>query len=273
MTREQRKAIREQKRIPNTEESRNRMTTSTERLHDRERRGDVPYETERESMNTILKGTEYENMHTILIVSKTKMANDHVCVGGIDIDNKMSVRLLDIDGSYEYIDTCPFSVHELWGVKYKKHDDRPLPHSEDICVIDTIKLGVLESEIPMLYWLNKIQFHVYQGSILNAFENRLHCTPNGSLYISEGSVPNNSTCFWICDRDIIRNDYFEKIRYCYDNGTRKWGYKIPYVGLEENPTQKISRGTLVRLSLANWWSPEDSDTEERCYLQLSGWYE
>ncbi len=29
----------------------------------------------------------------------------------------------------------------------------------------------------------------------------------------------------------------------------------------------------MRLSLAKWWKPEDSNVEARCYLQLSGWYE
>jgi hypothetical protein len=29
---------------------------------------------------------------------------------------------------------------------------------------------------------------------------------------------------------------------------------------------------LVRVSLAGWWKPDDSDIEPRCYLQLSGWF-
>jgi hypothetical protein len=45
---------------------------------------------------------------------------------------------------------------------------------------------------------------------------------------------------------------------------------MPYVGLEDATAQEIPQGTLLRLSLANWWAPEDSDYEERCYLQLSG---
>ena len=35
----------------------------------------------------------------------------------------------------------------------------------------------------------------------------------------------------------------------------------------------IPKGKIIRLSLAKWWKPEDSDIELRCYLQLSGWYE
>lgn len=211
-------------------------------------------------------------MHKILIVSKTRMANNRICVGGIDIDNKMSVRLLDRNGYHESADTCAFNFREVWDVEYLKHKQRPLPHSEDICVISKNKSGMLKSEIPMLDLLKKMQFRVYQGSILNTFESKLKCTSSGTLYISRDSVPNNSTCFWVCEKEIKRNDYNGKMRYRYQDETRQWGYNISYVGLEENPAQIIPQGTLVRLSLAHWWSPEDSDTEERCYLQLSGWY-
>ena len=34
---------------------------------------------------------------------------------------------------------------------------------------------------------------------------------------------------------------------------------------------QIPLNTLVRISLARWWVPAGM-SEERCYLQLSGWY-
>ena len=213
-------------------------------------------------------------MSKILIVSKTRMANDRVCVGGIDIDNNISVRLLNINGYYESADTCQFNIREIWDVDYSKHNQRPLPHSEDICVMSKKKSGELKSEISMLDMLTKIQFHVCKGSLFMTFEGKLKSTDSGTLYISEDSVPNNSTCFWVCDREIRRSDYKGKVRYNYQGGTRQWGINISYAGLEDKPAQIIPQGTLTRLSLAHWWSPpEDSDTEERCYLQLSGWYE
>lgn len=39
----------------------------------------------------------------------------------------------------------------------------------------------------------------------------------------------------------------------------------------QTPLDYIPQGTVLRMSLANWWKKGDSD-EERCYLQLSGWY-
>jgi hypothetical protein len=33
----------------------------------------------------------------------------------------------------------------------------------------------------------------------------------------------------------------------------------------------LEANTLLRLSLARWWQ-QAPELEERCYLQLSGWY-
>ncbi|MFH1320564.1 MAG: hypothetical protein ABII90_07920 [Bacteroidota bacterium] len=64
----------------------------------------------------------------------------------------------------------------------------------------------------------------------------------------------------------MRKDYNDKVRYSYPIRWRN----ISYVGFQ-NPVDKIPAGTLVRISLARWWSPNED--EERCYLQLSGWYD
>lgn len=53
-------------------------------------------------------------------------------------------------------------------------------------------------------------------------------------------------------------------------GGRPAMFSIKYVGFAE-PINKIPAGTLVRVSLARWWRPTET-SEERCYLQLSGWY-
>lgn len=83
-------------------------------------------------------------------------------------------------------------------------------------------------------------------------------------------VPNHSTCFWICDQDIVRKNHQGKIKFHYKDDNHIWGYNISYVGLEDDPVDIIPQGSLIRLSLAHWWSP--GDTEERCYLQLSGYF-
>jgi hypothetical protein len=210
-------------------------------------------------------------MSKILIVSKTKMTNDRVCVGGIDLDKSMSVRLLDSSGYHETREECLYQIRDCWEIEYIP-SPRPLPHSEDTKVVNRKRIGVLKQGLSILDILKKNNFHMYQGSIKNTFEGKLKCTNSGTFYISNDDIPNNSTCFWICDKNILRRDYQGKVRYNYNDFSRQWGYNISFVGLDENPAQIIPQGSLVRLSLAHWWSPDDSEDEERCYLQLSGWY-
>ena len=53
------------------------------------------------------------------------------------------------------------------------------------------------------------------------------------------------------------------------NGAGRW-INIPFVGFQ-SPIGLIPANTLVRVSLARWWA--NNNDEERCYLQLSGWYD
>jgi hypothetical protein len=96
-------------------------------------------------------------------------------------------------------------------------------------------------------------------------------------YISRSTgIPKNSTGYWYPDRPLTLNYRNEKPYYQmkYDILVGQHRYEgvltIPYVGYSE-PIQQISTDALVRVSLARWWTPSGVN-EERCYLQLSGWY-
>ena len=209
-------------------------------------------------------------MSRVLIVSRTRMRNNNVCVGGIDISTGAPLRLLNASGFHEDADSCPYKIREVWELNYSHaFPGRPNPHSEDTIVRSRSIVGVLDPNISMLNFLRYHNIHIYQGSILDVFEGKLQVTSNGTLYIGHNNVPSTSTCFWICDRNINRKDFNGKIRFNYDNNTRKWGYTVSWVGENLDP-DSIQAGTLVRLSLANWWAPEDSEDDERCYLQISG---
>ena len=78
-----------------------------------------------------------------------------------------------------------------------------------------------------------------------------------------------STGYWEPDIILTRGEYNGRVKYCYDSPGSRW--ILPYVGCAE-PLDRIPQGTLLRVSLARWWRPDDSDFELRCYLQLSGWY-
>jgi len=112
----------------------------------------------------------------------------------------------------------------------------------------------------------KLKIKIWKGSSDVLFDGNLQWTSGGSGYISEnGGIPTSSVGFWIPDKDLTRKDFNDKVRYSYPLRWRN----ISYVGFQ-NPVDLIPAGTLVRVSLARWWSPNDN--EERCYLQLSGWY-
>jgi hypothetical protein len=208
-------------------------------------------------------------MSKILIVSKTKMSDKYVCIGGIDLTELISVRLLDRCGYHEFRDSCPYEINEIWDIDYI-HSPRLLPHSEDVRVLSRKKIGILKQELSIFEILNRNNFKIYTGHIKETFERKLKCTISGAFFISEDNIPQSSTCFWICDREIIRKDYQNKIRYNYCSKLEY--HSITYVGLDENPPLLIPEGTLMRLSLAYWWSPQDSEDKKKCYLQLSGWY-
>lgn len=208
----------------------------------------------------------------MVIVSKTKMAKDKVCVGGVDIDSHCSVRLMDKYGFHESLSDCPYNIFEIWDVEYVKYSTRKLPHSaEDVRVIRRVKLDELEERISCVDLFKRNGINVYEGSIRNIFDGCLNATDSGALYITESNIPNHSTCFWIADQDLARNDYQGKVRYNYKDGIHRWGCNIPYVGLENNPAGIISKGSLIRLSLAHWWMKAE-ETEKKCFLQLSGFF-
>lgn len=200
----------------------------------------------------------------VIIVSKTHMTNA-ACVGGVLANGKF-VRLLNSDGYNQDSDT-DIEVGEVYTISFSEREDKTPPHIEDILVHSMTYKFTFESIDKMVEYLtSKLKVKIWKGSSDVLFDGNLQWTSGGSGYISEsGGVPNNSVGFWIPDKDLKRNDFNEKVRYSYPIRWRN----ISYVGFQ-NPVDKIPAGTLVRVSLARWWSPNED--EERCYLQLSGWY-
>lgn len=200
----------------------------------------------------------------VIIVSKTQMTNA-TCVGGV-LANGNFVRLLDSNGRNQSSDTR-FKVGDVYTITYSTPTNKKPPHVEDI-FLKSFKYKFTFSTSKMVKYLkNKLKIKIWEGSTEKLFEGNLLWTNNGSGYISESNgIPENSVGFWVPDKDLLRKYYNEKVKYSYPIRWRN----IPFVGLQ-NPVSKIPAGTLVRVSLARWWSPDDN--EERCYLQLSGWYE
>lgn len=213
-------------------------------------------------------------MAQVIIVSRTRMADGFVCVGGVDVDNRRSVRLLDARGHHETADTCPYTIWDIWDIDYYPNQRRPNPHTEDVNVTRRMKIDRVDAPNMSVNRFAELMLNsnipIFHGSLFSVFNGKLRRTDNDKLYISKDDVPTYSTCFWINDKRLLgyKNDR-GRWQYRYTDMSNRFGYTISYVGSAE-PLDTIEPGSLVRLSLAHWWKPENSDDEERCYLQLSG---
>jgi hypothetical protein len=200
----------------------------------------------------------------VIIVSKTHMSSA-ACVGGV-LANGRFVRLLNSDGYNQHSDT-KIEVGDVYVINFTERTEINPPHVEDIMVHSMEhKFAFSSIEKMVEYLTNKLKVKIWRGSTEVLFDSKLQWTSGGSGYISaSGGIPASSVGFWIPDRDLNRKDFNEKVRYSYPISWRN----LTYVGFQI-PVDKIPAGTLVRVSLARWWSPNED--EERCYLQLSGWY-
>jgi hypothetical protein len=205
----------------------------------------------------------------VIIVSKTRMSTS-ACVGGVLANGKF-VRLLNKNQYNQNLDTN-LNVGDVYTIQFTERQNRRTPHIEDILVHNWKYKFSFNTISNMVTYLRKKlnpSILIWNGNSNIIFDNCIQWTVSGSGYISEtGNIPKNSVGFWIPNHDLRRNDYNTKVRYQIEGTNRK----ITFVGFQK-PVQLISAGTLLRISLARWWAPNDDDVEERCYLQLSGWYE
>ena len=201
---------------------------------------------------------------TVLIVSKTRMANG-VCVGGVIESTGEFIRLHNERGGNLQSD-APYEIGDRWWLYVETAwNSRPAPHIEDKQITPDRKI----ENIGVRGIVSYIQSHnlgsrLTRETLTKTFENCLHLSGKRN-YINRSNVPSFSTQFWIADFDLIHEERGNSHYYRYRDGIR-----IKYVGCQ-TPISVIPRGTIIRLSLANWWGGDGSG-EDRCYLQLSGWY-
>lgn len=201
-------------------------------------------------------------METVLILSRTKM-NNGVCVGGVNEKTGELIRLhnesggnLSLDAPYKIGDRWEIEIQKAWNARSRPHiEDRQVRHRRKL---ENVGIDGIVSFIRKGLLCNK----VIKGSIDQTFEGCLILTGNKN-YINNTRVPSFSTQFWIADKRLVYKHDWGKDYYYYNN------IRIKFVGFQ-TPIEIIPAGTIVRLSLANWWN--DGSGEDRCYIQLSGWY-
>ena len=202
---------------------------------------------------------------TVLIVAKTRQGSG-ACIGGITTGGR-SVRLIAADAAYNERVGREYEVGEVWEVTATPAIEIVPPHVENIVVHSKRKLRDakrLESAI-CKFMAPRV------GGPEVLYEGLTQATASGSLYITRHSgVPPYSTMFWQPDQALQRDDDGKRIRYRYP--TPHGGCTLTFVGFQE-PIAIIPAGTLLRVSLAHWWRPDDyPDQELRCHVQLSGWF-
>jgi hypothetical protein len=194
----------------------------------------------------------------VLILSKTKYGQSQYCIGGITLTNFKFIRLLNPGGYYQPIDT-ELNIGDVWDITFNPSTNTKAPHNEDVIVNSK---RFVKHIYDLKTYIKSIGVKIWKGSVFSIFDSHLKWTGSGSGYLSENqsNLPNNSVGFWIPDEDLTFNNGYYYIT----------GKKLNYKGAL-NPKPIIPKGSLVRLSLAKWWCPDDFH-EARCYLQLSGVY-
>jgi hypothetical protein len=206
----------------------------------------------------------------VVIVSKTHMSNA-ACVGGV-LENGRFVRLLNEKG-YNQNSGTSLNVGDVYSITFNEKSGKKPPHIEDILVLQTQFKYRFSSLDKLAYHLTEnLGVLIWRGGLETLFDGNIHWTASGSGYISEHrGIPGHSVGFWISDENLTRKDYQGKVRYNYPKGRGEGNWRsIPFVGFQ-TPVQMIPAGTLLRVSLARWWSPNENE-EKKCFLQLSGWY-
>lgn len=163
---------------------------------------------------------------------------------------------------------APYRIGQVWDISYKPMSNCVLPHVEDVIVFEH---QLLTGHLTNVSSLLPKYAAIHQGGLTSTFDGCLQFTPRGSAYISiPGGIPTHSVCFWQSKYELRRDDFDGKTRYSFSEDGL-WRH-ITFVGYE-NSGKVISPGTILRLSLARWWHPKDGNVQEdRCYLQLSGYY-
>ena len=199
----------------------------------------------------------------VLIVSQTNMAGAY-CIGGLLRDTNENVRLMEKGGVNPYL-TTPYNIGQIWELEFTKRNKMTPPHVEDIIVHQGTYLGRAKDFKGTL--LDRVK--VWRGNPNNLFDGMIRFNRGGSGYVShQAGLPKQSVGFWLTSKPLYKfMGRYDRRRY----RSGDYSTKITYVGTAK-PIDVIPTNTLLRVSLSRWWKPDSSDTEERCYLQLSGWY-
>jgi hypothetical protein len=205
-------------------------------------------------------------MSRVLVVSRTRMNQGRVCVGGHDLDDDFrSVRLLT-SGGMNLKEEDAIAPSEIWELEYQPHTEPDPPHVEDVLV----SKGKLVEKLPTEETARLILAHEtpWSGGPEELFDGTVRGTPNGRVYVpGEGPLPNCSTGYWLPEDSLIKYISFDRPKFTYQGDSPL--DEFTWAGMTDAPDE-IEHGTLVRVSLARWYNP--SSAPAGYYVQISDTY-
>jgi hypothetical protein len=210
-------------------------------------------------------------MEKVLVVAKTHMGTEKACVGGLSLQTYKNVRLL-LPGNNNHPANTHFEVGQIWNLDLRQAAHPTPPHVEDQIISQQTLVGL------QMNMRAKILQHIepWKGGLTQLFDGYLQSDGNSCYIARKAGIPACSTGYWLTTLPLTLTYIRERAYYTISSVVRKGDefyrgtFNIRYVGFPD-PTPEIPADTLVRVSLARWWRRE-AYSEERCYLQISGWY-
>ncbi len=209
----------------------------------------------------------------VIIVGKTK-AGSKLCIGALTRDGE-SLRLQQEDFPF-WEESDGFELLKCYSLEYAhRKNDRNPHHVEDAVVSNRKHTGMCGSA-ELLALLESLGLVSNATEAAEAFKYTGTSSPfvvnptNGYVTANESEVIRlqNSVTFWRLPFDLWLDQRGNATYYVSNNGH----LAIKFVGVA-NPIQSIKKGTIVRLSTAGLWKPDDDRGEKKSYLQLSGWFQ
>ncbi len=204
----------------------------------------------------------------VLIVAKTRMGSG-ACIGAIT-EKGESVRLTPLNADPHDGANREYEVGDIWKITGEPETSLIPPHNENFVVHSKDRLYRTEDTRELISAI-ELLMPPKTGDPRELYEGLLQTTESGSLYLPPGSdVPSYSTMFWRTDQTLTLERELRKLRYRYP--TENGGCTLTFVGFQKI-LETIPAGTLLRVSLAHWWRPQNTPhVELRCYVQISGWF-
>ncbi|HMT22204.1 MAG TPA: ATP-dependent DNA helicase RecQ, partial [Promineifilum sp.] len=175
--------------------------------------------------------------------------------------------LIAPDVAYNERFNLEYEVGDVWEIEVDLPAEILPPHTENVVVRRKRRVGRADDLPDLIERCMPPRF----GGREVLHDGLAKTRPGGPLYVTQRTgVPAYSTMFWRPDRPLVRDTGRKRIRYRYP--TDDGGRTLTFTGFQE-PPEVLPAGTLLRVSLAHWWRPEEAPEEElRCYVQLSGWF-